>query len=56
MQWAKGILEWTNSAEEALDIAIYLNDKYNIDGRDPNGYVGWFVGFHSHSLLTFVPL
>ena len=43
MYWAKKILEWTKSPEEALEIAIYLNDKYNLDGRDPNGYVGRFV-------------
>lgn len=41
MQWCKNILEWAESPEEALKIAIYLNDRYNIDGRDPNGYVGW---------------
>ncbi|XP_019860679.1 PREDICTED: deoxyribodipyrimidine photo-lyase-like [Amphimedon queenslandica] len=40
MYWAKKILEWTSSPEEGLRIAIYLNDKYEIDGRDPNGYVG----------------
>ena len=34
------ILEWTESPEQALDFAIYLNDKWEIDGRDPNGYVG----------------
>ena len=40
MYWAKKILEWTHSPEEALRIAIYLNDKYELDGRDANGYVG----------------
>ena len=40
MYWAKKILEWTKSPEDALHIAMYLNDKYSIDGRDPNGYVG----------------
>ena len=40
MYWAKKILEWTTSPEEALRIAIYLNDRYELDGRDPNGYVG----------------
>lgn len=40
MYWAKKILEWTPSVEEALRIAIFLNDKYELDGRDPNGYVG----------------
>lgn len=46
MYWAKKILEWSKSPEEALRIAIYLNDKYELDGRDPNGYVGcaWAIG------------
>ncbi|XP_047043085.1 deoxyribodipyrimidine photo-lyase-like [Lolium rigidum] len=49
MYWAKKILEWTSGPEEALSIAIYLNDKYHIDGRDPSGYVGcmWSIcGLH----------
>jgi deoxyribodipyrimidine photo-lyase len=46
MYWGKKILEWTKTAEEAMEIAIYLNDKYELDGRDPNGYAGiaWSVG------------
>lgn len=46
MYWAKKILEWTASPEESLRIAIYLNDKYELDGRDPNGYTGiaWSIG------------
>lgn len=46
MYWAKKILEWTQNPENALRIAIYLNDKYELDGRDPNGYVGvaWSIG------------
>ncbi len=46
MYWAKKILEWTKSPEEAQDFAIYLNDKYELDGRDPNGYTGiaWSIG------------
>ena len=46
MYWAKKILEWSKSPEDALRIAIYLNDKYELDGRDPNGYVGcaWSIG------------
>ncbi|MCX5805987.1 MAG: deoxyribodipyrimidine photo-lyase [Proteobacteria bacterium] len=46
MYWAKKILEWTNSPEEAMSVAIYLNDKYELDGRDPNGYAGiaWSIG------------
>ena len=49
MYWAKKILEWTSSPEEALEWAIYLNDKYSLDGRDPNGFVGcmWSIcGIH----------
>ena len=42
MYWAKKILEWTSSPQEALRIAILLNDRYELDGRDPNGYVGKF--------------
>ena len=52
MYWAKKILEWTKSPEEAIEIAIYLNDKYELDGRDPNGYVGvmWSVaGVHDRA-------
>lgn len=46
MYWAKKILEWTESPQEALRIAIYLNDRYELDGRDPSGYVGvaWSIG------------
>jgi len=40
MYWAKKILEWTESPAEALRISLYLNNKYELDGRDPNGYVG----------------
>ena len=46
MYWGKKILEWTRDPREALEIAIYLNDRYQLDGRDPNGYVGiaWSIG------------
>jgi deoxyribodipyrimidine photo-lyase len=46
MYWAKKILEWTTSPEQALEYAIYLNDRYELDGRDPNGYTGiaWSIG------------
>ncbi|XP_033208195.1 deoxyribodipyrimidine photo-lyase [Belonocnema kinseyi] len=49
MYWAKKILEWTESPEDALKWAIYLNDRYSMDGCDPNGYVGcmWSIcGIH----------
>ncbi len=46
MYWAKKILEWSKNPEEALSSAIYLNDKFELDGRDPNGFVGcaWSIG------------
>ncbi len=40
MYWAKKILEWTPDAATAVKHAIYLNDRYFLDGRDPNGYAG----------------
>ena len=49
MYWAKKILEWSASPEDALRIVIALNDRFEMDGRDPNGYVGalWSVaGVH----------
>lgn len=46
MYWAKKILEWSQTADEAVKTAIYLNDTYALDGCDPNGYVGvlWAIG------------
>jgi deoxyribodipyrimidine photo-lyase len=48
MYWGKKVIEWTNSPKEAYEILIYLNDKYELDGRDPNGYTGiaWCFGKH----------
>ena len=49
MYWAKKILEWSASPAEALRLALHFNDKYSLDGRDPNGFVGcaWAVcGVH----------
>ncbi len=40
MYWAKKILEWSRTPAEAHRIAVRLNDKYELDGRDPNGYAG----------------
>jgi len=40
MYWAKKILEWSPSPQSAYQTALYLNDKYFLDGRDPNGYAG----------------
>jgi deoxyribodipyrimidine photo-lyase len=52
MYWAKKIFEWTPSPTEAFDIAVRLNDRYELDGRDPNGYAGiaWaIVGKHDRA-------
>ena len=40
MYWAKKILEWTPDVATAMKSSIYLNDRYFLDGRDPNGYAG----------------
>ena len=49
MYWAKKILEWTSSPQEALRIAIKLNDRYELDGRDPSGYVGMCMYPYFHA-------
>ncbi|HPB81458.1 MAG TPA: deoxyribodipyrimidine photo-lyase [Spirochaetota bacterium] len=51
MYWSKKILEWSPSPEEAFERALYLNNKYELDGRDPNGYAGiaWCFGKHDRA-------
>lgn len=46
MLWGKKILEWSASPREALDVMIELNNKYALDGRNPNSYSGifWVLG------------
>lgn len=46
MYWGKKLLEWTETPQTAVDIARHLNDTYELDGRDPNGYAGilWAIG------------
>lgn len=48
MYWGKKILEWSATPEEAFKTAIYLNDRWSLDGRDPNGWTGvaWCFGKH----------
>jgi deoxyribodipyrimidine photo-lyase len=48
MYWGKKILEWSQTPEEAYRNALYLNNRYEIDGRDPNGFTGvaWCFGRH----------
>ncbi len=45
MLWGKKILEWSPSPKQALEIMIELNNKYALDGRDPNSYSGIFWTF-----------
>jgi deoxyribodipyrimidine photo-lyase len=48
MYWGKKIIEWSPTPEEAFATALYLNNKFELDGRDPNGYAGvaWCFGKH----------
>jgi deoxyribodipyrimidine photo-lyase len=51
MYWGKKILEWSRSPKEAFSIALYMNNKYELDGRDPNGFTGvaWCFGKHDRA-------
>jgi deoxyribodipyrimidine photo-lyase len=48
MYWGKKIIEWTRSPEEAFRTALWLNNTYELDGRDPNSFAGvaWCFGKH----------
>ena len=48
MYWGKKIIEWTEKPEQAFDICLKLNNKYELDGRDANGFTGvaWIFGKH----------
>lgn len=48
MYWGKKILEWMEKPDNAFKTALYLNDKYELDGGAPNGYAGvaWCFGKH----------
>lgn len=55
MYWAKMVLYWTKHPQDAIDILVYLNDTYMLDGRDPSGYTGimWSVaGVHDRPWFT----
>jgi deoxyribodipyrimidine photo-lyase len=51
MYWGKKILEWTEEPKQAYKIALYLNNRYELDGRDPNGFTGvaWCFGKHDRA-------
>ena len=48
MYWGKKVIEWSSTPGEAFGTLVYLNDRYEFDGRDPNGYAGiaWCFGKH----------
>lgn len=50
MYWCKQLLRWTRSPKEAFETAIRLNDRWELDGRDENGYMGvaWCFGNHDN--------
>jgi deoxyribodipyrimidine photo-lyase len=51
MYWGKKILEWTPDPEVAFRVALTLNNRYELDGRDPNGFAGvaWCFGNHDRA-------
>jgi deoxyribodipyrimidine photo-lyase len=51
MYWGKKILEWSKTPEEAYRTSLSLNNKYELDGRDPNGFAGvaWCFGKHDRA-------
>lgn len=55
MYWAKKILEWTEDPEDAFNRTLQLNNKYFLDGNDPNSFVGvaWCYGIHDRPWCEF---
>ena len=55
MYWGKRIIQWTSHPKTAHRYMVYLNDRYLLDGRDPNGYAGiaWCFGKHDRPFGTF---
>jgi deoxyribodipyrimidine photo-lyase len=51
MYWGKKILEWSRTPEQAFKTTLAINNKYFIDGRDPNSYAGvaWTFGMHDRA-------
>ena len=58
MLWGKKILQWSRSPEDAADIMIHLNNKYALDGRDPNCYSGifWVLGRYDRPWAPVRPI
>ena len=51
MYWGKKILEWSRTPEQAFRTTLAINNKYFLDGRDPNSYAGvaWIFGMHDRA-------
>jgi deoxyribodipyrimidine photo-lyase len=51
MYWGKKILEWSKTPESAFKTTLAINNKYFLDGRDPNSYTGvaWVFGVHDRA-------
>lgn len=58
MLWGKKILQWTRTPQEAAEIMIHLNNKYGLDGRDPNSYSGifWVLGRYDRPWAPIRPV
>jgi deoxyribodipyrimidine photo-lyase len=58
MLWGKKILQWSRSPQEAARIMIHLNNKYALDGRDPNSYSGifWVLGRYDRPWAPVRPI
>jgi len=58
MLWGKKVLQWTRSPQEAAKIMIHLNNKYALDGRDPNSYSGifWVLGRYDRPWAPIRPV
>jgi deoxyribodipyrimidine photo-lyase len=54
MVWGKKVIEWTRSYAEAFEVLVHLNNKYALDGRDPNSWTGilWCFGKHDRAWQT----
>lgn len=51
MYWGKKILEWSKTPEEGFEMTLFLNNRYFLDGRDPNSFAGvaWIYGLHDRA-------
>lgn len=54
MYWGKRLIAWFASPEEAFSVMLYLNNKYSLDGRDPNSFAGvaWCFGMHDRPWMN----